>query len=301
MGTLILASWDSQQRTPLTYIMPMMPKLGLCVSVLNWISKTEFEMKEKRVAWDFPNGPVLWLCTPNAGGPSSIPGQRSRPCMLQWRWKIPRAATETVCVCVCLVTQSCPTLCDLTACSPPDSPVHADSPGKNTRGSCHALLQGIFPTQESNPGLLHYRQILYHLSHQGSTSILEWGAHSFSRGSSWPKNSIFQCHIADKTQVCAWSEVAVFLILIRFSRPFNLALGGFLAASPLISNSWNPLFGIQGRSWRPESCLQETGDPPQKKGLYAQEPTWYSPTPTVSPRLLTHGNYEIINGCCFSS
>ena len=32
---------------------------------------------------------------------------------------------------------------------------------------CHALLQEIFPTQGSNPGLLHPRQILYHLSHQG--------------------------------------------------------------------------------------------------------------------------------------
>ena len=31
-----------------------------------------------------------------------------------------------------------------------------------------SLLQGIFLTQESNQGLLHYRQILYHLSHQGS-------------------------------------------------------------------------------------------------------------------------------------
>ena len=33
---------------------------------------------------------------------------------------------------------------------------------------CHFLLQGIFPTQELNPGLLHWRQTLYHLSHQGS-------------------------------------------------------------------------------------------------------------------------------------
>ena len=31
---------------------------------------------------------------------------------------------------------------------------------------CHALLQGIFPTQGSNPGLLHCRQILYQLSHR---------------------------------------------------------------------------------------------------------------------------------------
>ena len=46
-----------------------------------------------------------------------------------------------------------------------------DSPGKNTGVGCCALLQGIFPTQELNPGLLHYRQILYHLSHQGSPTV----------------------------------------------------------------------------------------------------------------------------------
>ena len=33
---------------------------------------------------------------------------------------------------------------------------------------CHFLLQGILPTQESNPGFPHCRQTLYHLSHQGS-------------------------------------------------------------------------------------------------------------------------------------
>ena len=36
---------------------------------------------------------------------------------------------------------------------------------------CHFLLQGIFPTQGLNPGLLHYRQTLYHLSHQGLLSL----------------------------------------------------------------------------------------------------------------------------------
>ena len=40
------------------------------------------------------------------------------------------------------------------------------SPGKNTGVGCHSLLQGIFPTQGSNPGFLHFRQILYPLSHQ---------------------------------------------------------------------------------------------------------------------------------------
>ena len=54
-------------------------------------------------------------------------------------------------------------------------------------GSC-SLLQGIFQTQGSNPGLPHYRHILYHLSHQRSPRILEWVAYSFSRRSSQPRN-----------------------------------------------------------------------------------------------------------------
>ena len=41
---------------------------------------------------------------------------------------------------------------------------------------CHSLLQEIFPTQGSNPGLLHCRQILYHLSHQGSHSNYDDGS-----------------------------------------------------------------------------------------------------------------------------
>ena len=74
--------------------------------------------------------------------------------------------------------------------SPPGSSVQGDSPGKNTEVGCHTLLQGIFPTQGSNPGLLHCRQILYHLSHQGKPISTEVGnlAYPFSRGSSQPRN-----------------------------------------------------------------------------------------------------------------
>ena len=50
----------------------------------------------------------------------------------------------------------------------PGSSVHGDSLGKNIGVGCHALLQGIFPTQRSNPGLPHCRWILYHLKQQGS-------------------------------------------------------------------------------------------------------------------------------------
>ena len=53
-------------------------------------------------------------------------------------------------------------------CSSPGSSVHEYSLGKNTGVGCHALLQGIFPTQGLNPGLPYCRQILYHLSSQGS-------------------------------------------------------------------------------------------------------------------------------------
>ena len=81
---------------------------------------------------------------------------------------------------LCLVTQSCPTLCSPMNCSPPGSSVHGDSPGKNTGGGSHALLQGIFPTQESNWDLLHCRQILYQLSYQGSLIFTIKAAYSLA-------------------------------------------------------------------------------------------------------------------------
>ena len=60
-----------------------------------------------------------------------------------------------------------------------------DSPSKNTGVGSLSLLRGIVPTQGSNPHLLHCRQTLYHLSHQGSPRILEWVAIPFSRGPSF--------------------------------------------------------------------------------------------------------------------
>ena len=67
-----------------------------------------------------------------------------------------------------LVAQSCLTVYDPMDCSPIGSSLCPwNSPDKNTGAGCHSLLQGIFLTLGSNPGLLHCRQILYHLSHQG--------------------------------------------------------------------------------------------------------------------------------------
>ena len=138
--------------------------------------------------------------------------------------------------CMCVVTQSCPALFDPMNCSPPGFSIHgipqarilewvamlppggsshpgikprspalqADSlpsepPGKpmNTGEGSLSLLQGIFLTQGSNPGLPHCRWILYHLSHQGSPWILEWVAYPFSRGSSRPRNQTGVSSITD--------------------------------------------------------------------------------------------------------
>ena len=103
---------------------------------------------------------------------------------LKWSWTIIILVAESVsCTAIGIyscdlyiiewmwVAPSCPILCDPIDCSPPGSSVHRDSPDKNTGVGRHVLLQGIFPTQGSNPGLLHCRQSLYLLSHQGIPAL----------------------------------------------------------------------------------------------------------------------------------
>ena len=77
------------------------------------------------------------------------------------------------------VAQLCPTLCDSMDCP-------WNSPDQNTGVGSLSLLQGIFPTQVSNPGFPYCRRILYQLSHKGSPKTLEWVANPFSRGSPDP-------------------------------------------------------------------------------------------------------------------
>ena len=63
-----------------------------------------------------------------------------------------------------------------------------DSLDQNTGVGSLSLLQGIFPSQGSNPCLPYCREILYQLSHKGSPRILEWVAYPFSSGSSPSRN-----------------------------------------------------------------------------------------------------------------
>ena len=77
--------------------------------------------------------------------------------MEEYRWEV--LTLYIKCAVLCLVTQSCPTLCNPTDCGPPNS-------------SVHTILQArilewvtVLSSRGSNPGLLHCRRILYHLSH----------------------------------------------------------------------------------------------------------------------------------------
>ena len=101
--------------------------------------------------------------------------KKTKDASVKWRnrnfWKnsfwLNRNLASQMCG-LCLVAQWCPTLCDSMDCSLPGSSVHGDSSRKNTGVGCHALFRELFPAQGLNPGLLHGRQILYRLSHQGS-------------------------------------------------------------------------------------------------------------------------------------
>ena len=147
---------------------------------------------------------------------------------------------------LCLVIRSCPTLCNPMVCSPWGSSVHGDSPGKNSRVGCHALLQGVFPTQGSNPGLLHCRWILYHLSHQGSPRILEWVACPFSRGSSQPKNQTrVSCTAGGLLTSCATGEArklsydpAILLTVYTQKNSNNNCVPVFIEALLITAKRW---------------------------------------------------------------
>ena len=95
--------------------------------------------------------------------------------MLQWRTWVNEC---------CLVAQSCQTLLQPHELYPTRLLCPWDFPGKNTGVSCHFILQGIFLTHESNPGLLHWQVDSLPLSHQGcplcaylpsSSSYFIWG------------------------------------------------------------------------------------------------------------------------------
>ena len=102
------------------------------------------------------------------------------PSLFAWHYHNFVNCLSTLCV---LVAQSCPTLCNPMDCSPARLLCPWNSPTKNTGVGCHSLLQGLFPTRGLNLGLLHCRQILYHLSYQGGPNTIQY------KNKSWKKKS----------------------------------------------------------------------------------------------------------------
>ena len=100
-------------------------------------------------------------------------GHRVHPC---WASVFP-----STCVCAKSL-QSCPTPCDPMDCGPPRLLCPWDSPSKNIGVGCHALLQGVLPTQGSNLCLLQFpncRQILYHRAPGEASHLPMWGIWRF--------------------------------------------------------------------------------------------------------------------------
>ena len=83
-----------------------------------------------------------------------------------------KSVFSLLCCPVGLVTKSCLTLCNPVACDPTRLLCHGVFSGKSTRVGCHFLLQGIFPTQGSNFGLLHWKVDSLLVSNQKSPVLL---------------------------------------------------------------------------------------------------------------------------------
>ena len=110
-----------------------------------------------------------------------------------------------------------------------------NSPGQNTGvGSC-SLLQGIFPTQGSNPGLPHYRRILYCLSHQSRPRILEW-----VHFSSVAQSSLTLCNPMD----CSTPGLLVYHHLPQFTQTPVHQVGDTIQPSHPLSSLSPPAFNL---------------------------------------------------------
>ena len=115
-----------------------------------------------------------------------------------------------------------------------------NSPGQNTGVGGLSPLQGIFPTQGSNPGLPHCGQILYQLSHKGSPRILEWVAYPFSRGSSWPRNQTGLSCVAARF-FTDWAMRETHLFILNKPTP-HLTVVRIPAC---LHSGWSPVLAVQ--------------------------------------------------------
>ena len=124
---------------------------------------------------------ILAWRIPGMGEPDRLPSMGLPRVRHDWRDLATAAAAA-----VCHESESCSVESDSSWTHGVYNPWN--SLGPNTGVGSLSLLQGIFPTQGLNPGLPHWRRILYQLSHKESPGILEWVAYPFSSQSSQPRN-----------------------------------------------------------------------------------------------------------------
>jgi len=141
-------------------------------SIRNWSCQHRTTPSSTKHCWETQCCFFIWRTFLNGdcfglremGGSYDLTAMRLEMCRA-----IGYLSSHSICVCVCVcvkVAQSCPN------CLWPHGLYSLwKSPGQNTGVGSLFLLQGIFPTQGSNPGVQHCRQILYQLSHKGSHCI----------------------------------------------------------------------------------------------------------------------------------
>ena len=107
-----------------------------------------------------------------------------------------------------------------------------NSPGQNTGVGSLSILQRIFPTQRSHPGLQHCKWILYQLSHKGRPRILEWVAYPFSSRSSLIQKSnwgLLHCrqplyHLSMREALDTICTYIYYIYICVCARPHQLCL-----------------------------------------------------------------------------
>ena len=165
----------AEERTGFSHLLQVLGHLGPCPQ--GWAKRRSAAARQDRIPREAPTSPTLQAVPargpgwdgPGGRGPGSAGQQSSdlenptvgrQPCV---------ACPKQSCV---LVAQSCPTLCHPVNCQ---AFCPWDLPGKMTRVGCHFVLQGIFPTQGSNPPLclLHWQADSLLLSRQRGGGV-EW-------------------------------------------------------------------------------------------------------------------------------
>ena len=115
--------------------------------------------------------------------------------------------------CCCLVTKSCPTLCDPMNCSHPHAPLSMGFPGQEYWMGCHFFLHGFFPTQGSNSHLLHWQADSLPLSHLGSLQNTSHSINEVAGPSPHPPNHRIQKDSKNKRMFTISPGLETFVVL----------------------------------------------------------------------------------------